>query len=89
MKSMGHLCPTCRKPVKEGEKHFPFCSERCRWIDLGHWLDEDYRIPVSGPGAVSDEELEGEEPATLPQSDDEGDGEGEDEGAAPRPGGGA
>jgi endogenous inhibitor of DNA gyrase (YacG/DUF329 family) len=25
---------------------FPFCSERCRTIDLGHWLDERYRIPT-------------------------------------------
>lgn len=29
--------------------HFPFCSERCKLIDLGAWLDEEYRIeePVS------------------------------------------
>lgn len=25
--------------------HFPFCSERCRMVDLGHWMTEEYRIP--------------------------------------------
>jgi endogenous inhibitor of DNA gyrase (YacG/DUF329 family) len=41
-------CPTCGRPAGElGEnKTFPFCSERCRTIDLGRWLDERYRIPT-------------------------------------------
>jgi len=30
-------------------RFFPFCSERCRLIDLGKWLDEEHRIP--GPPA--------------------------------------
>ncbi len=39
-------CPTCRKPaVKEGNKLFPFCSERCSLVDLGKWLNEEYRVP--------------------------------------------
>ena len=45
-------CPICRKPVDPPDttvpKHlrfFPFCSNRCRLIDLGAWLDADYRIP--------------------------------------------
>ncbi|WP_369602528.1 DNA gyrase inhibitor YacG [Hahella sp. SMD15-11] len=40
-------CPTCRKPVPWiPESRFrPFCSERCRLIDLGAWADEAYRIP--------------------------------------------
>ena len=39
-------CPTCRHVLeKERPAAFPFCSERCRLIDLGRWLDEDYRIP--------------------------------------------
>ncbi|MEX0744136.1 MAG: DNA gyrase inhibitor YacG [Phycisphaeraceae bacterium] len=37
-------CPTCGKPVREDEKAFPFCSDRCRTIDLGKWLDEKYVI---------------------------------------------
>jgi uncharacterized protein len=44
------LCPICKKPVPEtrpGERHFaPFCSERCKLIDLGRWLGEKYQIPV-------------------------------------------
>jgi hypothetical protein len=40
-------CPVCRKPVRwTTEAHWrPFCSERCRLIDLGEWLDEQHRIP--------------------------------------------
>ena len=30
-------CPICKKPVKSAEPDFPFCSERCRLIDLGKW----------------------------------------------------
>jgi len=42
-------CPTCKKPSrKEGNKLYPFCSERCQLVDLGRWLDEEYRIPDSG-----------------------------------------
>jgi endogenous inhibitor of DNA gyrase (YacG/DUF329 family) len=39
-------CPTCGKPVPWGEESpwRPFCSERCRLIDLGEWLSEDKRI---------------------------------------------
>ena len=44
-------CPICKKtvaaPTKSGGQistFFPFCSERCRLIDLGAWLDADYRI---------------------------------------------
>jgi endogenous inhibitor of DNA gyrase (YacG/DUF329 family) len=39
-------CPTCRGvAVKDGNKLFPFCSERCQLVDLGRWLTEEYRIP--------------------------------------------
>ena len=39
-------CPHCGKVVEwEGNPYRPFCSERCRLIDLGKWLDEEYRIP--------------------------------------------
>ncbi|HON00112.1 MAG TPA: DNA gyrase inhibitor YacG [Acidobacteriota bacterium] len=39
------VCPTCRKPVSKQEPEFPFCSRRCRLIDLGRWADGDFRIP--------------------------------------------
>lgn len=41
-------CPTCAKSVEWlAENRFrPFCSERCRQIDLGAWASEAYRVPV-------------------------------------------
>jgi endogenous inhibitor of DNA gyrase (YacG/DUF329 family) len=41
-------CPICKKQVALGDPDFPFCSERCRLIDLGRWANEEYRIPVAG-----------------------------------------
>jgi endogenous inhibitor of DNA gyrase (YacG/DUF329 family) len=38
-------CPVCRKPAERGSPHRPFCSARCRQIDLGRWLSGDYAIP--------------------------------------------
>ena len=39
-------CPICRAPVPwEGNPYRPFCSERCRLIDLGTWVEGKYRIP--------------------------------------------
>ena len=40
-------CPTCNRPI-EWSEHYPFrpfCSERCKLIDLGAWLSEGRRIP--------------------------------------------
>lgn len=43
------LCPICKKTSAwEGNPFRPFCSERCRLIDLGNWASEDYRIPGAG-----------------------------------------
>ncbi|MCX7898295.1 MAG: DNA gyrase inhibitor YacG [Rhodocyclaceae bacterium] len=40
-------CPTCGKPVAWGPQspYRPFCSERCKQIDLGAWASERYRVP--------------------------------------------
>lgn len=40
------MCPICKKarPPREQNKAYPFCSSRCQLIDLGHWLDGDYKI---------------------------------------------
>jgi len=39
-------CPTCRRETPwEGNPHRPFCSERCRLLDLAAWADERHRIP--------------------------------------------
>jgi len=37
-------CPICKKPVKSADADFPFCSERCRLIDLGKWASGGYVI---------------------------------------------
>ncbi len=44
-------CPQCGNPVEwRPENPFrPFCSERCKQIDLGAWASEDYRVP-DAPG---------------------------------------
>ncbi|MEK8088888.1 DNA gyrase inhibitor YacG [Thermithiobacillus plumbiphilus] len=45
-KPVRRLCPRCRQPaIWEGNPYRPFCSERCRLIDLGAWASEDYRVP--------------------------------------------
>ena len=56
---MRYKCPKCKKPVSsldhtktskvqnaEASQYFPFCSERCKLLDIGKWFDEDYRIPA-------------------------------------------
>ncbi len=40
-------CPTCHDKLVGNPNdldYFPFCSERCRMVDLGHWLEGDYKI---------------------------------------------
>ena len=43
-------CPVCSKLTDQ--KHRPFCSSRCKLIDLGNWIDGSYRLPTED---VSDE----------------------------------
>jgi hypothetical protein len=40
-------CPTCQRPIEWSEQYpfRPFCSDRCRLIDLGGWLSEQHSIP--------------------------------------------
>mgnify|MGYP000128523850 CR=1 FL=1 len=55
-------CPTCGAAVPwsaEASPWRPFCSDRCRLIDLGEWLDEGHRIPdgeTAKPFLTADEE---------------------------------
>jgi uncharacterized protein len=48
-------CPTCRRPVEwsPASTYRPFCSDRCRLIDLGAWLTEQHKIPDES-GTTSD-----------------------------------
>ena len=50
-------CPTCRKEVHwDNNPHRPFCSERCRTIDLGAWTEGRYKIPGDEPNFLADEQ---------------------------------
>lgn len=56
-------CPICQKPVATraaGNTTFPFCSKRCRAVDLGRWLGEEYRVP-EGPAEAQEDELPAEQ----------------------------
>jgi uncharacterized protein len=52
-KRSARKCPICGKPATEASK--PFCSERCRDVDLNRWLSDSYRIPG---GKDKDEDAE-------------------------------
>jgi len=43
-RSIALKCPTCKKRVRAKNPGFPFCSERCRLIDLGKWASGAYVI---------------------------------------------
>lgn len=53
-------CPTCGKEAEWNENPYrPFCSERCKLVDLGRWVNEEYRVPgasVSKESESKDEE---------------------------------
>lgn len=55
-------CPICGKEAPFGAPEMPFCSERCRLIDLGKWAEEEYRIagePAPAGGERREEADEG------------------------------
>ena len=57
-------CPTCEREFQPADSPaLPFCSERCRLIDLGRWLDEEFALPTV-PDPEADE---------LPENAVEGD----------------
>ena len=56
-------CPICKKDVAPDAQFFPFCSERCKIIDLGNWATEKY--VVSTP--IQPEGSEGEAPESEDQ----------------------
>lgn len=49
-------CPTCAMLVRLTDEDFPFCSDRCRKIDLGKWASGVYKIssPVLDPDVLDD-----------------------------------
>jgi endogenous inhibitor of DNA gyrase (YacG/DUF329 family) len=52
-------CPICKRTAAPRSTNvaFPFCSTRCKQVDLGQWLDEAYRLPADD--AALDGDLEG------------------------------
>ena len=64
-------CPNCRRPSlpREDNPFFPFCTERCKALDLGRWFGGGYRVPA-----------EPVDPDTLPLA-----GQGPDDDDAPPP----
>ena len=61
-------CAICKKPIDPTATDWiPFCSERCKLIDLSHWLDGDYRIP----GAPADLDALDDDPRVDHGRDDE------------------
>ena len=64
MKILEVSCPRCKKKFNYYSSEFrPFCTEKCRLIDLGQWLTESYTVPV--------EKMTPEEIETLEQIIDE------------------
>ena len=68
-KALSLRCPSCKAIVLRSDEHFPFCSDRCRLIDLGKWATGGYRIssPVLDPELL--EEIEHSNP-TRPDGDE-------------------
>ncbi len=64
---MARACAICGRPVppRSGNRSFPFCSDRCRLVDLAKWLGEEYRIP----GRRAGDDTEDERPPP-PEEDD-------------------
>ena len=50
-------CPKCGKPVewREESRYRPFCSARCKGLDLGAWASGDYAIPLVGEPGQADQ----------------------------------
>jgi hypothetical protein len=65
------FCPTCRKVVLATDGDFPFCSDRCRILDLGKWASGDYKIssPIQDPDLL--EELARSNAQRHPSGNDE------------------
>jgi uncharacterized protein len=65
---MSSTCPTCRKPAAARAQNpsFPFCGPRCRAVDLGKWLGEEYRVASTQPELDED----GDMPRKTPDGED-------------------
>ena len=68
-------CPICSKTFEADQTAlppgFPFCSERCRLIDLGRWIDGDYAIPGRPVAADPNRPTGGDDAPPEPIEDDD------------------
>jgi endogenous inhibitor of DNA gyrase (YacG/DUF329 family) len=70
-------CPTCGAPValpaKSVKSDFPFCSERCKLVDLGKWADGTYKVsrPLTPEEQDAAEEEAAGRPSRRPSGDDD------------------
>jgi endogenous inhibitor of DNA gyrase (YacG/DUF329 family) len=62
--SRGPKCAICGKPVEAAYR--PFCSARCKQVDLNRWLTESYRVPA---GVVDHEEED--QPSSLDKGEED------------------
>jgi uncharacterized protein len=64
-------CPTCSALLLATDEDFPFCSDRCRRIDLGKWASGDYKIssPILDP-EVLDSLPAHQQPRSSPDDDE-------------------
>ena len=72
MAARAYRCVICHRLLGGGEdRWFPFCSERCKWVDLGRWLGEAYRIP--GPAVAAETEAPSRQEGGGGEAREEGD----------------
>jgi endogenous inhibitor of DNA gyrase (YacG/DUF329 family) len=59
MAGLSVTCPVCKKKAPWKNNPFrPFCSDRCRLIDLGKWASDEYRIPGEKKDAADENDEE-------------------------------
>ncbi|MEZ4753192.1 MAG: DNA gyrase inhibitor YacG [Bdellovibrionota bacterium] len=58
MQKIKRKCPGCENKIDQESKFFPFCSERCRLLDLGQWADEKYKFSKPLTEALDELSLE-------------------------------
>ena len=63
-------CPICKQPVEsDTNAEFPFCSARCRELDLGNWSAEKYKVAIPMMDESEPEEIEPNERARPEPTD--------------------
>jgi endogenous inhibitor of DNA gyrase (YacG/DUF329 family) len=64
-------CPHCGKETEfAGNEYRPFCSERCKLLDFGAWVDEEYNLPAESLSLTEEDLQEMERAAARERSDD-------------------